>query len=143
MKVICIWLIWLLPFQIHAVTVKEISRLVENVLENERVTAMEAITCWTISENSHFLKVSKVPIRLHDQFRVPHHHEEIQHFWYFIDMRCDGAHKFLYTLDREYFAHPYQWILFEPIQDHMEHLPFWTDSNILMVIPTKICLISI
>lgn len=135
MKVICFWIIVLLHFQIHAVTVEEITKLVANILENGHVPAMEAFTCWTKLENVRLLKVSKVPIRLHNQFKMVSHrsNNNIHDLWYFIDMRCDGASEFLSTLDKEYFAHPYHWLLFEPIHDHIERLPFLTDSNVILV----------
>lgn len=136
MKAIFIWIILLLLYQNQAVTVERISTMVRDVIDNEHVPAvLSGFMCWTTSERLHFLKVSKVPTQLNNQFKIPHHQskDKIHKLWYFIDMRCDGANEFLNTLDKEYFAHPYRWILLEPFEDRMEHLPFLTDSNVLVV----------
>lgn len=126
----------LLPFSGQATTVEEISKLVRDVIENEHVpSVLSALTCWTKSDRLHFLNVSKVPTQLNNQLKIPHRqsNDQIHKLWYFIDMRCDGAHEFLSTLRNDYFAHPYRWILLEPIEDRMEHLPFLTDSNVLVI----------
>lgn len=119
-----------------AVKVEEISELVQNLLESESVpTGLSAITCWSNSNKLHFLKASQIPIRFSSQSETHPRHldEKTNNLWNFIDMRCSGSYQFLNNLDGAYFAQPYRWILFEPVEERLMELPFLTNSNVILI----------
>lgn len=114
-----------------------ISKLVHDLLENENIPSyLSVIACWSQSENFDFVQRSKVPIQLSNSFNTITRRiidDKMNKLWYFIDMRCNGSSMFLHRIEDVYFAQPYRWILFEPIEDILTNLTFLTDSNVVLI----------
>lgn len=112
-----------------------VTKLVQDLIENENVpSVLTVISCWSQSDNFHFMKSSKVPIQLSRSFKIsPRIVDDITNkLWYFIDMRCSESYDFLHKIEAEYFAHPYRWILFESTEEQLVNLTLLTDSNVIL-----------
>lgn len=134
MKIIVILLVLLL--RSNGENVKMITKLVEDLIKNENVpSALSVISCWSQSDNFRFLRDSKVYTQLSREYKIPHRKDDefVNKLWFFIDMRCNGSHNFLNEIEDAYFAHPYRWILFEPIEPNLTKLQFLADSNVILI----------
>lgn len=131
-----LFLIFLLIPHGQSVEIQVISKLINDLIENERFpTILSVISCWKQMENFHFFTSSKVRISLISQLEIApiRKDDNSNKMCYFIDMRCNGSHEFLNRVEAAYFGHPYRWILFEPNENRLLNLTFLTDSNILLI----------
>lgn len=120
----------------HTADVQMISKLIQDLVNNERVPAiLSVVSCWSQLDNIFFYKSSNVTIQLSVQMEISRQRFDYNtnKMWYFIDMRCTGSYEFLERVEYIYFGHPYRWILFEANQHSLLNLPFLTDSNVILI----------
>lgn len=120
----------------HELKVEVISKLVQDIIKNENIpSVISASTCWSMPENFHFIKTSKVPVQLHGRMNSVRRiiDDSTNKMWHFIDMRCTGSYEMLHKIEAALFAHPYRWILLEPDEHRLTNLTFLVDSNILCI----------
>lgn len=134
MKATFILLIFLLPS--NGQEVKIISNLVQDLIENEKVPSVLSVySCWSKSDQLKFVKSSKIPVQLNNQFKIQPRisDDRTNKIWYFIDARCARSNQFLHQISGAYFAHPYRWIMFEPNEERLLNLTLLPDSNAIFV----------
>lgn len=134
MKATLIFLIFLVPA--NGLEVNVLSNLVQDLISNEKVpSVLSVFTCWSKFDQQLFVKSSKIPVQLSNRFKIQPRisDDRTNKLWYFIDVRCVGSYKFLHGIDKAYFAHPYRWIMFEPVEERMVNLTLLPDSNVIFV----------
>lgn len=116
--------------------IEVIRKFVQDLIRNERIpSVLSVIACWPQSDNFYFTKSIDIPIQITSNFKIPNrtNDDSANKLWHFIDMRCNGSYDFLYKIERQYFAHPYRWILFEVVENRLANFTFLTDSNVIFV----------
>lgn len=116
--------------------IEVISNFVHDLLKNENVpSVLSVISCWPKADCFSFVQRSKISIQMSNNFQFSPRivDDNVNKFWYFVDMRCNESYNFLQKIEDSYFAQPFRWILFEPVEDHLTNLTFPTDSNIILV----------
>lgn len=134
MKTILVFLLLFVP--LHGQENKEISNIVRDLIENEKIpSVLSAFTCWSKLDQFHLIKTSKIPTQLNSQLKIQPRisDDQTNKLWHFIDMRCAGSYKFMHAIDGAYFAHPYRWIIYEPIEERMMNLTLLPDSNVIFI----------
>lgn len=119
----------------HCQRIEDISNLVRNVIENEGVpSTLWAKTCWSKMDDFKFTKSAPFFVQIvksNAQIHLPID-EYTNKQWFFIDMKCNGATKFLSNINGTYFAHPYRWIIADATNESIQNLKFLPDSNIVL-----------
>lgn len=126
--------IFIKSLTIYSHRVDDLSKLVKDVIENERVPLI-AQTCWSKTEKYNFFKRTSIPI----QFIEPNAtinlpiNEYTNKQWFFVDMmNCEQGTYFLMNIDNKYFAHPYRWIIVDSREESIKNLPFLPDSHVIL-----------
>lgn len=134
MKTVIILLAFLLT--VSGQRIEEIQKFVQDLIQNEKVpSVLSVIACWSQSDNFYFAKSSNIPVQITNHFKIANRttNDSTNKLWHFIDMRCKGSYDFLYKIERQYFAHPYRWIMFEVAENQLANSTFLTDSNVIFV----------
>lgn len=117
--------------------VEIVSKLVQDLIRSENVSSiLSAKTCWSKWDDVYLFKNTIVPIQLINQFNQSEWNcGDVQHrnrVWYFVDMDCVDSYEFLSMVDIRCFAHPYRWILLDPIWQLLNTSFFLPDSNVIL-----------
>lgn len=113
-----------------------ISKIVSDIIRNENVLShLSVLACWPNIQSFQFVKSFNHPVQMSSQFEINSRlsNDLTNKLWYFVDMRCERSVSFLHQIEKEYFAHPYRWILYEPNLESLENLTFLTDSNVILI----------
>lgn len=112
-----------------------ISELVQDIIQNENIpSTLLAVTCW--SNFDELKSIANFPflvqfIQLDNFVKLPvdeRHNTQ----WILIDMNCTGSSSFLSNVTKEYFAHPYRWIIADATDESIQNLTFLPDSNVIL-----------
>lgn len=116
-----------------------ISKLIKDIIENERVASvLWATTCWSKIDDFNFVMSLAIRIQI-VKWNMPINlptDENTNKQCFFVDMSCEKVvdrSTFLSTVNEKYFAHPYRWIIADATNESLQNLTFLPDSNIILV----------
>ncbi|XP_031617481.1 ionotropic receptor 75a-like [Contarinia nasturtii] len=113
----------------------EVSKLVQDVIENEGVASVIlAKTCWPKLDEFNLVKDSSFPIQIikSNSSIEKSFADNTNKQWFFVDANCSDTSEFLSIINETFFAHPYRWIIIDAVNDTIQHRPFLPGSNIII-----------